>query len=431
MIKYLVLFGLISNSIFASDSSLNVRHIYLTLQNDPCTTITLNVHGIGTPDELTIYYDHQPHHTHVDSYAYQCSVRGREMKKLPDHRYIYQVELTNLTPNTIYYFTIGDKDHAFSAECAFKTLANTPPYRFVEGGDWENTKAASTLATLAASYNPEVILLGGDYPSGVLGLQDYQKWDCWLDTYCSTMRTQEGCLIPCIMAIGNHEVIGGFGSKPEHAPFYFDYFRQGNTGTSYFSLPLGSETKLFVLDSGHTQRHDGKQLDWLESELEASKSAKIKLALYHVPIYPSIRFVKKNAAYKAICYFLSFGKIENFKKRLYSYASLAGRKHWLPLFDKYKMTVAFEHHDQTLKRTKLLRSGKPHPEGTLYLGDGNWGSEIQYPPIQGYFNSYFKKLKGKSHFFWLVDIKPGEISYSAISHENTILDRSVQKVDLP
>ncbi len=422
----LLLFG----SLFASTTPMKLRHIYLTWQNDPCTTMTLNIHALQTPSELTIYYDRSPHHSKVDQYAHKCQVKGTIKHKLPDARTIYQVELTNLEPDSVYYFTVGDKTHAFGPEQSFKTLATSAPYCFIEGGDWETTPAAAKLAKLAASYNPDAILLGGDYPSGVIGWGDYEKWDMWLDTYCRTMVTKEGHLIPSVLAIGNHEVVGGFGCPRSQVPFYFDYFKQGNTGESYFSLPLGKDTHLFVLDSGHTHKHAGQQLEWLKQELETHQSKRTKIALYHVPLYPSIRFIEKGVAYKALCRLLSFSKVENPDIRLYSYASLAGRTHWLPLFDQYEVTVAFEHHDQTLKRTKPLRSGKPHPQGTLYLGDGGWGSKLQYPPIQGYFNDHFTTLKGKRHFFWLINIESDHITYSAISSNGTLLDNSTQKIPL-
>ena len=49
------------------------------------------------------------------------------------------------------------------------------------------------------------------------------------------------------------------------------------------------------------------------------------------------------------------------------------RKHWVPLFEKYRVPVVLEHHDHTFKRTKPLLDGLAHDNGVLYLGDGSWG----------------------------------------------------------
>src|SRR4030095_9545336 len=49
------------------------------------------------------------------------------------------------------------------------------------------------------------------------------------------------------------------------------------------------------------------------------------------------------------------------------------RKHWVPLFEKYRVPVVLEHHDHTFKRTKPLLNGLENDNGVLYLGDGSWG----------------------------------------------------------
>src|SRR5207237_8868500 len=49
------------------------------------------------------------------------------------------------------------------------------------------------------------------------------------------------------------------------------------------------------------------------------------------------------------------------------------RKHWVPLFQRYRVPVVLEHHDHTFKRTKPLLDGLVNDNGVLYLGDGSWG----------------------------------------------------------
>ena len=70
-----------------------------------------------------------------------------------------------------------------------------------------------------------------------------------------------------------------------------------------------------------------------------------------------------------------------------------GREHWLPLFDEYGVTAAFEHHWHVMKVTKPLRNNEVslffldldgwtrlmtakqvHEGGTVYFGDGGWGA---------------------------------------------------------
>lgn len=389
--------------------------------------MTINVHGIKTPPELIIYYGDK---SVKNLSEYPCKViRGGSRRiGLPDARRIYHVELQNLKTYTTYYFRVGDEKGALSEEFSFRTLPEESPLVFVEGGDWENTPKALLLAKKAASFSPHAVLLGGDYPSDVIAKEDYQRWDLWLSTYFETMRTKNGHLIPMIMAIGNHEVIGGFGKTEKEIPFFLNYFKQGETQKSFFSLSLGKDRHLFVLDSGHASSHGGEQLAWLSKELEKVAQKKVKMALYHVPLYPSIRFVKKNMVYRSLCGLVEACAGKSSAGKLFSYESSQGRKFWLPLFDKYHLTCAFEHHDQTLKRTKLLKNDKEDPKGTLYLGDGAWGAEFQYHPIQGYFHSYFANLMGKVHFFWIVHVDKQKIIYTAMDESGKILDQFIQKI---
>jgi hypothetical protein len=50
----------------------------------------------------------------------------------------------------------------------------------------------------------------------------------------------------------------------------------------------------------------------------------------------------------------------------------------VPLFEKYQVPFAFEHHNHTYKRTHPIKEGKVDPSGVTYLGDGSWG----VPPRQ-------------------------------------------------
>lgn len=399
----------------------------MTWQHDLGTTITLNLHGLATSPELTIYYDSKPHFSNLSEYRYKLNVKGIKQTQIPDKRILYCAELKSLIPGERYYFTVADGQKVLSDERHFTTVPLDAPIRFVEGGDWEVTPEAEELAKKAAELSPHATLLGGDYPSKVFTKRGYKKWDAWLDIYEKTMVTPSGDLIPLVLSIGNHEVIGGYHQQKKEVPFFFDYFCQGETKESYFSLECGKRLALFVLDSGHVSDHGGEQSHWLKKQLEEHKEIPVKIALYHVPLYPCVRFVEKDIHYRSI-YGLTrlFGGRRKADKLLARGSSL-GRKYWLPLFDEYGLTVAFEHHDQALKRTKLLRNGVEAPDGTLYLGDGGWGAEKLYPPIQGYFNSHFAHLIGKVHFFWFIEIEEGKIFYAAINTKGEILDNFEQK----
>lgn len=382
----------------------SIRHLYWTCHRNPCHSLTVHIHGVNTSSYLSVEYDTTPSF----SGAKKIEAKGISFME----RILYQIELSNLQPDTRYYVKVLDKVGSF------KTVPEKGKLRFVEGGDWENTAEAAQLAQLAASYSPHLVLLGGDYPSLVFSSEDYKKWDEWLDTYTHHMVTPEGCLIPLVAAIGNHEVIG-FGSSKKQAPFFFHYLRAFSEEGSYFFLPIGQQVGVYVLDSGHIEPHGGPQAEWLAAQLALHAEKPIKIALYHIPLFPSVHFYEKNGWYRFFYALTQRIKGSSQAKKLFSREAAQGRKYWLPLFEQYGLTVAFEHHDQALKRTNLI-------EGVLYLGDGGWGSRFHYPPLQRYLKPYFRKVKGNVQFFWLMDIEENNVVYRAISINNKCLDSFTQ-----
>src|SRR5262249_3791836 len=93
--------------------------------------------------------------------------------------------------------------------------------------------------------------------------------------------------------------------------------------------------------------------DWLEKTLRGRKEHPNVLVVNHLPAYPSYR------------------NPEGINGK--AGTGEGNRKHWVPLFEKYRVPLVLEHHDHTFKRTKPLLDGLAHDNGVLYLGDGSWG----------------------------------------------------------
>ncbi len=414
-------------SLYLYSDAPQVRHVYLTWQNDTSTTMTINVHTLGGLDELDVCYIEE-NKVNQETYSHHFKTKGEQFTCGNHSRHLFHIELTDLNPGGTYCFTVGTKETGFINKLKFKTIdPNTSSYRFITGGDCEVNDTARALMKQASSCNPDALFLGGDYPSNVESLEDYWKWDEWLDMYTKNMTSIDGTLIPMVVAIGNHETFGGFDQMPDKAPFYYNYFKQNICNSSYFSHTFGDDIVLFVLDSGHTAGYQGKQLHWMKHALKKYADKKIKFAIYHVPLYPSVRFPKPTVPYYIISKIMELKGYKYFTRAILLPQSDKGGKYWLPLFDKYQLTTAFEHHDQTLKRTKQLYNGKEHPNGTLYLGDGGWGPELQCTPIQSYFHSFFAKTIGHVSFFWLVDIGKDTIRYRALTEVGTTIDEYYQK----
>ncbi|RME03410.1 MAG: hypothetical protein D6805_06660 [Planctomycetota bacterium] len=369
------------------------RYIYLTwTYRDTAHTMTVHYLTFAPTSSTEIYYALHSSKS-LRGYSFHQYGFQRRLANLP--RFVHTLELTHLRPNTVYYFRVGSSQGGFSGEKKFRTLAEGKfSLCFVVGGDMGSGAKARRLCKVAASYDPMFAVIGGDIAYADGRVSAYREWDRWLELWTSTMITTEGCLIPVIVAIGNHEVRKYFYLiSSGRAPFYFGYFYQSPQGRSYFVRVFGESGVLFILDSGHIFSHNGVQLEWMRRTMEKYAHFPHRFAVYHVPLYPSHR-------------------------GFYRRSSRRGRKYWLPLFDRFHLHACFEHHDHTLKRTKLLRGNRVvRRGGTLYLGDGSWGRGGRSAKKRWYLSTSMSR-----RHFWLVQASSKYTLFQAIGLENKVLD---------
>jgi len=370
------------------------RHVYLTWQGDTSRTITVNYQTMEAGAESTVHFDTRSRGGRPGAYRQKVSGSSHQIADLPDGRDIHWVELTGLQPATTYYFIAGDARRGFSAERKFHTVpSGRQTLRFVVGGDMGVSADVADLQRQAARLSPLFGVVGGDIAYANDVLTNYTRWDAWLDHWETNMITPAGNTIPMVLAIGNHEVRGGMTRDPSTVRFFLQYFAQERE-RSYFSRSFGRNLALYLLDSGHVAAHEGAQAAWLDAQLTAQSRVPHRMAVYHVPLYPSSR------AYEG-------------------FGSAHGRTNWLPVFDKHRLTSAFEHHDHTFKRSKLLRENRPDPRGTLYLGDGCWGMSAR--KVDATRRWYEAKAASLQHF-WCVDVGLSRVEYRAFSKSGEVFD---------
>lgn len=316
------------------------------------------------------------------------------------HRVPYtllSIVLHDLEPDQTYEFVLSDSPKPYR----FKTLPSTldRPVTFVTGGDiyHDSLETLTKMNQIAASQNPDFVLLGGDlaYAGSRFSFfeGDDRRWIDFIKCFSETMRKEDGFLIPLVTAIGNHDVNGKYGQTKEKATLYYQLFPQGG----YRVLDFGSYLSLWILDSGHSHPIEGKQTEWLEATLK-ERSSLYKFALYHVPAYPSVRDM--NNKY-----------------------SIQVRKYWVPLFEKGGINVAFENHEHAYKRTHRIRGGQISSDGVLYLGDGAWGVEKARKPKSPKEAWYIAKSLEVPHIHIVTLTKEG-IHHQAMSREGNIFDHS-------
>ncbi len=268
---------------------------------------------------------------------------------------VFRAELTGLTPNTDYAFKIGKSSGTYR----FRTMPAkaTDTITFVSGGDVGINSAAVANNIMAARQNPHFAIVGGDlgYDNG----RSVEVSIAFIRNWSRTMIDSEGRLIPMVTCIGNHEVDGGYARNRAKSPFYLALFDGIYPETTYNTLDFGDYLSLVLLDTEHLCDIGGEQTSWLDKALRTREDLPHTIVVNHVPAYPSHRN--------------PIGTPAKGDKKATKGTGEENRKHWVPLFDKYRVPLVLEHHDHTFKRTKPLLGGLPHDNGVLYLGDGSWG----------------------------------------------------------
>ncbi|MFN7684215.1 MAG: fibronectin type III domain-containing protein [Oligoflexia bacterium] len=396
-------FGLIALFTLASSCDLTFApgnfkpHVYLSWRSeDTATTLLVSYHTQGEFQESAVYYDTESRGG--DPALYRFKKTGTSVSWPGTSRSVHHVELTDLDPGRPYFFITGDPQSGFTPERKFKTLRrNSAGLRIVNGGDMGTGSKYVEVTQQAAATNPDVALLGGDIAYADGNPKKTDLWDKWLETWTSKMITSDGFTIPFILAIGNHEtnLLKSFSDKKVKAPFYYTLFNQDPSERSFFTRQLGQDIMLYVLDTAHIYAPFGKQRKWLAQALENTKQVRTKIALYHAGLYPSYR-------------------------SYYNPHNSLGRISWLGLFDHFRMSLALEAHDHTMKRTKYLRDGKVRNpgEGTLYLGDGAWGKRGRDVDPGRW---YLEKAESITHF-WLLEVGDSEITATAIDETGRAFD---------
>lgn len=338
--------------------------LFLTWQQDPTTTMTIQWVGPETADETTIQY--RP----IPGELWQAARTATKPFPNTDLK-VHRCELTGLAPGSEYNFQIGRSSPLYH----FRTMPAkaTDTIQWVSGGDSGIDAHAIGTNILAARQEPYFALIAGDlaYDNG----RSPETFLKFLQNYSRHMIDPKGRLIPLISCLGNHEVNGGYKCKRADSPQYLSVFDGFYRDLTYGVFDIGDYLSLVLLDTGHIAPIPGEQTDWLAATLAARQDRPHLIVANHVPAYPSYRPPEAPGEK------LGTGE-EN-------------RLHWSPLFEKFNVDVVLEHHDHTFKRTHPLTGGLRNKYGVIYLGDGSWG-KIRAPK-QPEDRSYLAKVSEAYH----------------------------------
>ncbi|MDZ7771550.1 MAG: fibronectin type III domain-containing protein [Balneolaceae bacterium] len=377
---------------FTTDNPSDPYSFLLSWQRDPTTTMTIDWHTDDVAEQWMQY--------RRKGDSQWNTVQGKVSDFPGSERVIRRHEITGLLPNTTYEFRFTGRD-----VYTFRTLPSqqSRTIRFAAAGDvMHTTQWMSQTAQVAAQYNLDFVMLGGDLAYANGNPFYAGRWYDYLEVWSENMITAGNRVIPHLAAIGNHEVKGAFvGRHPGYeqtnavradlAPFFYSLMAfPGQPG--YGVLDFGDYMSLIFLDSNHTNPPDGQQAAWLENALASRQDGRHLFPLYHVGAYPS--------------------------RRQDEITNQLVRQHWVPLFEQYGVRVAFENHNHNYKRTVPLKGGVQSSDGITYMGDGAWGVAIE--PSEPY--SYFAKT-AQVHHFILVEVEGSQIRMRVIDDSGNQIDQ--------
>ncbi len=367
--------------------------LYLTWLHDPTTTMTVQWHST-----LADYSLPEVAYSKDDETTWETA-SGTSTPLYDSSLLVHTVELTNLQPGATYRFRIDCSAY----EHRFATLNPNQPIRFAVGGDlYHFLSPFKRMSKQIAKTDPDFVIIGGDiaYTHGFKTLfkkknWKIKRWQSFFKAWTHIMKTSDGRIIPMLPILGNHDIRISPSDPEFKKVLFYQLFAMPEPHKSYRVLDVGTTLSLIFLDTAHHHPIEGSQAVWLQEKLAERTQIPFKLAAYHIAAFPS-RYAFSDARATRM------------------------RSTWVPLFERYGLRAAFEHHNHTFKRTHPIKAGQVDPTGILYLGDGSWGvpPRAVHSPRKTW---YLAKAK-KTNCFWLTTLHPDTCLFQAFNQQGKLLD---------
>ena len=350
----------------------------LIYNDDPSTSITI-AWCQKNGDKSIVYYGEKDLSERFNIYPFlQGAVKTIEYKGLK-HCFM---SLTNLKPNTKYYFVIKD-NNSVSQRFWFKTIPNNSSARLsiIAGGDSRTYREIRQKANLMVSkLQPHFVMFNGDFTTHGNSLE----WANWLDDWQLTIN-QDGRIIPIVIIQGNHE----------SSEDVYNIFNIPNKEI-YYSLNFGGNLLHAIVLNTEVKIKD-KQTRWLEQNLISVQSINSiwKIVSFHKPIRP--HYSKKSEGEEQY-------------------------KNWAWLFYNYTVNLVIEGDTHICSRTWPIAPDKNGDEGfvrndacgTIYIGEGTWGAPVRKADDA---KSWTRDCAGINQFKWLF-VSQDKIEIRAVKYLN-------------
>lgn len=102
--------------------------------------------------------------------------------------------------------------------------------------------------------------------------------------------------------------------------------------------------------------------------------------------------------------------------------------YWNPVFDRFKFMSLFENHEHTFKKSFKILGNAVNPNGSYYLGNGNWGADLGDGCTLNNQTGLLEIVEYQHHF-WLVRISQskGIVNYAAYNNKGVSIIQNFEQ----
>ncbi len=389
------------------------RFYRTSYRDDPTTTIVIGWSDDGTSNNAKVYYGTVDHGNNWQAYPLNHGIDRTVNHRDLNNRF---ARLTNLTPNTVYYFVIKD-DNSVSQRMSFKTLPDNPniPVMFINGGDTRTGASGFEFETnlcvprrragfdLVAKIRPDFIAFSGDFifsENFLVGANTL--WREWFENFQRVIGPEETKRrLPAIAPVyGNHE---------DNSDLYnlFDIPNSSN----YYAFSSGKLFRFYCLNTDLVC--DQTQLNWFTNDLQNYTNNENepfwKFIQYHIPLAP-------HGEYSVLPSLINC---------------------WTTLFAQYNIRLSMDGHTHVMKITNPISPGTgPGSDagyvldlenGCVYIGEGSWGAPMRnlYTAAGGKAYSW-TKAQAKFAGFNIVTVYKQKYEVRAVKFDDTNVNSVTQ-----
>lgn len=387
--------------------TLQVMHPRVTWTEKPSEHAIISWTSTHLGKENYVVYDTVSDLNRDSALKFNSSKDGKIFMRKMDYAegvpeaYYHHAELNGLKPSTTYYFKYCT-DNSCSDTYNFITAPDKDqPYAFISGGDSRlggekprfagrtplvERKKMNQMIAKMTEEDPSIMAFahGGDYCTTA----DWRHLYYWFEDHTLTI-TKDNRILPLIITRGNHEHEIGFLEN-----FWLGEITNEHSDGYFFMTQITPSSALITLNTETSMA--GDQLEFLEEVLEAHRAKNNWMFVqYHKPAYPAVKDYDREDFYHV-------------------------RKYWVPLFEKYNISLALESDGHALKKTMPILNGKIDPEGIIYIGEGGLGVPQRKPfPERWYFGE--ESIVDSKHHLWKVSVNDSIAKVTAFGIEQDTL----------